>query len=219
LTRTEIAKYIDHSLLLPTATQIDIDQLCDEAIEHGFPIVTMNPVWVSYCVQRLQGTQVGVNSVVGFPLGATTAFVKVETTREAIRNGAAEIDMVINVGALKSGYPEFVEHEIEAVVQAAGDVPVKVILETCYLTDEEKVSVCNLCMEAKAAFVKTSTGFGTAGAIIEDVKMMRNTVGGTLGVKASGGIKNYSDALAMIEAGASRLGTSNGVAILNDCPS
>ena len=219
MTREQLAKYIDHSQLNSTATQIDIDQLCDEAIEHGFPIVTVNPVWVSYCAQRLQDSHVGVNSVVGFPLGATTAFVKVEATREAIRNGAAEIDMVINVGALKSNYPEFVEHEIEAVVQAAGTVPVKVILETCYLTEEEKFSVCTLCMEAKAAFVKTSTGFGTAGATIEDVQLMRNTVGYTLGVKASGGIKTYSDAIAMIEAGASRLGTSNGVAILNDCPS
>jgi deoxyribose-phosphate aldolase len=216
--RHDLAAYIDHSLLVPTATQTDIDRLCDEAVEHGFPIVTVNPVWTSYCVKRLDGTQVGVNAVIGFPLGSTTAFVKVEATREAIRNGASEIDMVINVGALKSGYPEFVEHEIKAVVEAADAASVKVILETCYLSDDEKKLVCELCMKAKAAFVKTSTGFGASGATIEDVRLMREVVGDTLGVKASGGIRNYADAVALIEAGATRIGTSHGVAILGECP-
>lgn len=218
LTRNELATYIDHSLLRATAAQGEIDVLCDEAVAHGFRIVTVNPVWVSYCAQRLTGTGVGVNATIGFPLGATTAFVKVEEAREAIRNGAAEVDMVINVGALKSGYPEFVEHEIEAVVQAAGDVPVKVILETCTLTDAEKRSVCELCVEAKAAFVKTSTGFGEGGATVADVRLMREVVGDALGVKASGGIKTYGEAMALIEAGASRLGTSGGAVLLGECP-
>lgn len=218
MTRHELASYIDHSLLQAIVSRPEIDTLCNEALEHGFPIVTVNPVWTSYCASRLEGSPVGVNTVVGFPLGATTAFVKVEETREAIRNGAAEVDMVINIGALKSGYPEFVAHEIEAVVEAAGNVPVKVILETCYLTDAEKREVCGLCLKAKAAFVKTSTGFGTAGATVEDVRLMREAVGDALGVKASGGIKSYAEACALIEAGATRLGTSRGVALLAECP-
>ena len=218
MTRKEIARLIDHTELHAYATLIDIDELCDEAVEHGFASVTVNPVWVSYCAKRLKGTRVLTNAVVGFPLGANTPRVKAEEAREAIANGAGEIDMVINVGALKSGYSDFVEQEIASLVGVAGRIPVKVILETSYLTVEEKVAVCQMSHRAAAAFVKTSTGYGTGGATVEDVALMRKTVGDVMGVKAAGGIRTYVQAMALIKAGATRLGTSAGIEILADAP-
>lgn len=209
-----MAALIDHTQVQPYATQLDIAELCDEALEYGFAAITINPAWTSYCAKRMAGSNVAVNPTIGFPLGANTALVKVEETREAIRNGATELDMVINIGALKSGFPEYVSKEITAVVKAAGKAPVKVILETCYLTDDEKRMLCEMSIEAGAAFVKTSTGFGTVGATIEDVQLMREVVGDSMGVKAAGGIRSYADAKAIIAAGASRLGTSGGLTIL-----
>jgi len=218
LKRTELAGLIDHTELHAYATQVDIIELCDEAKEYGFAAVAVNPAWVAYCAKRLADTGVAVSSTVGFPLGAHTAYVKIEEAREAVKNGATEVDMVINIGALKSGFPQFVEREIAAVVKAVKDTPVKVILETSYLTTAEKVLVCEMSVRSGAAFVKTSTGFGHAGATVEDVELMKGVVGDTLGVKAAGGIRTYGDAMAMIEAGATRLGTSAGVEILDDFP-
>jgi len=205
---------IDQTRLNAYATLDDINQLCDEAAAYGFAAVSVNPAWTSYCAKRLKGRGVAVNAVVGFPLGANTSQTKVEETREAVRHGATEIDMVINIGALKSGYAEFVETEIAAVVKAAAGAPVKVILETGYLSPEEKVAVCKMSMRAKAAFVKTATGFGVSGATIEDVELMRSVVGDSLGVKAAGGIRTYEQAVTMIQAGATRIGTSAGVEII-----
>ncbi len=218
LHRAELAKRIDHTLLRSHATQDDIALLCDQAVEHGFRTVSINPAWVAFCARRLEGKGVGVDACVGFPLGATTAHVKVEEAREAVRNGATEIDMVINIGALKSGYAPFVEKEIAAVVQAAGVAAVKVILETSCLTDEEKAAVCEMAIRAGAAFVKTSTGFAQGGATVEDVAFMRAVVGGRIGIKAAGGIRNRADALALIEAGATVIGTSAGIAIVGEVP-
>jgi len=181
--------------------------------------VTVNPVWTSYCAKRLRTSSVGIATVVGFPLGATTAHAKVVEAKDAIQNGATEIDMVINLGALKSGFPDFVEREIRAVVQAAKGVPVKVILETCYLNREQKIAVCKMVAKEGAAFVKTSTGYGEGGATVEDVALLRDNVNMTVGVKASGGIRTYHDALRMVEAGATRLGTSASMAILAEIPS
>jgi deoxyribose-phosphate aldolase len=218
LHRAELAKRIDHTLLRSHATQDDIALLCDQAVENGFRTVSINPAWVAFCARRLEGKGVGVDACVGFPLGATTAHVKVEEAREAVRNGATEIDMVINIGALKSGYAPFVEKEIAAVVQAAGVAAVKVILETSCLTDEEKAAVCEMAIRAGAAFVKTSTGFAQGGATVEDVAFMRAVVGGRIGIKAAGGIRNRADALALIEAGATVIGTSAGIAIVGEVP-
>ena len=208
LTRSDLAALIDHTQVKAFATQIDMAELCDEAAEFGLAAVTINPAWTSYCAKRLEGTSVAINSTIGFPLGASTALIKVEETREAIANGATELDMVINIGALKSGFSDYVGQEIDAIVKAAGDLPVKVILETCFLTDEEKRTVCQLSLDAGASFVKTSTGFGSAGATVEDVRLMREAVGNRMGVKAAGGIRRLSDAKDMLEAGASRIGTS-----------
>lgn len=207
-TRQEMAALIDYTQVSANATQTDISKLCDEAVQHNFGAVTVNSAWTSYCAKRLEGTDINVNATIGFPLGANTAMIKAQEAREAIRYGATELDMVINVGALKSGLPEYVDEEIEAVVKAAGAAPVKVILETCYLTTEEKLKVCQLSLKAGAAFVKTSTGFGTVGATTEDVRLMRGAVGDRMGVKAAGGIRSFDDAIAMLKAGASRLGTS-----------
>ncbi|NIA16654.1 MAG: deoxyribose-phosphate aldolase [Nitrospiraceae bacterium] len=218
MTSREIARLIDHTELHAYATLIDIDELCDEAMKHRFASVTVNPVWVSYCAKRLKGTGVLTNVVVGFPLGANTPHVKAEEAREAIRNGAGEVDMVVNVGALKSGYNDFVEKEIASLVKAINGVPLKVILETSYLTTEEKVAVCEMSQRAGAAFVKTSTGYGASGATVDDVALMRKVVGDAMGVKAAGGIRTYSQAMALIEAGATRLGTSAGLEILADAP-
>lgn len=207
-------KYIDHTLLKPEATKAMIDKLCAEAKEHDFASVCVNPYWVKRSAELLAGTDVKVCTVIGFPLGASTTEVKAAETRDAIRNGATEVDMVLNVGALKSGDLETVKADVAAVKQAAGDVLLKVILETGLLTDDEKEKACKLCVEAGADYVKTSTGFGPGGATVEDIALMRKTVGADVGVKASGGVRDGEAALAMIEAGASRIGTSSGVSIV-----
>ncbi|GMV93867.1 MAG: deoxyribose-phosphate aldolase [Candidatus Hydrogenedentota bacterium] len=218
MTRVQLARMIDHTQVRANATQNDITELCEVAVKCGFASVSINPVWTAFCAKRLQNTGVGVNPTVGFPLGANTARIKVEEARECVRNGATEIDMVINIGALKSGFPSFVEREIAAVVKGVQHVPVKVIIETSYLTTEEKIAACEMAKRSGAAFVKTSTGFGRAGATAEDVALMRQVVGGTLGIKAAGGIRSYADAVAMITAGATRIGTSTGVSILKEMP-
>lgn len=213
----EIANYIDHTLLKAEATQSQIETLCEEAKEYSFCSVCVNPTWVSLAANLLKGTDVKVCTVIGFPLGATTAETKAFETVNAIHNGAKEIDMVINVGALKGGDIETVKRDIEAVVNAAKDQAlVKVIIETSLLTDEEKVTACRLSVEAGADFVKTSTGFSTGGATVTDIKLMRKTVGPNIGVKASGGVRTAADAKAMIEAGATRIGASSGVNIVKD---
>ena len=218
LTVKQLAAAIDHTQLRAYATETDLRELCDEARQYGFATVAVNPVWTSYCARKLAGSGVGVCTCVGFPLGANTAPMKVEEAKEAVKNGATEIDMVINIGALKSGYAPFVEKEIRAIVNAVKGVPVKVILECSYLNDEEKEAVCKMSVLSGAAFVKTSTGYGASGATVDDVELMAAAVGGKLGVKAAGGIRAYSDAIAMIEAGATRIGTSAGVRILETVP-
>lgn len=218
LTRERLAQLIDYTQVRAYACQADVAALCDEAVRLGLRAVTINPAWTSYCAKRLAGTAVLINPTIGFPLGANSAHVKVEEARDAIRSGAAELDMVINVGALKSGFPEFVEREIAAVVKVSAGKPVKVILETCYLDEGEKTAVCEMSIRAGAAFVKTSTGFGSAGAKAEDVALMRGVVGDALGVKAAGGIRSYRDAAVMIQAGAIRIGTSAAQEILAEAP-
>ena len=210
----KLNKYIDHTLLKQDATEQQIDRLLSEAREYDFASVCVNPCWFSHAKAGLTDTDVKVCTVVGFPLGATTSAVKAYETKEAIQNGADEIDMVINVGALKSGNIALVETDIKAVVEASGDKLVKVIIEACLLTDEEKVLACQLAQKAGADFVKTSTGFSTGGATLPDVQLMRQTVGPDMGVKAAGGARSYADAVAFVEAGATRIGTSSGVAIL-----
>lgn len=210
----KLNKYIDHTLLKQDATEEQIDCLLSEAKAYDFASVCVNPTWVEHAKKGLEGTDVKVCTVVGFPLGATTSAVKAFETKEAIQNGADEIDMVINVGALKSGNLTLVESDIRAVVEASCDKLVKVIIEACLLTDQEKVVACQLSQKAGADFVKTSTGFSTGGATIADVTLMRETVGIEMGVKAAGGARSYADALAFVEAGATRIGTSAGVTIL-----
>lgn len=210
-----INRYIDHTLLKPESTQTQIDKLIAEAVEHQFASVCVNPTWVSYAAKALKGTEVNVCTVIGFPLGANTSSVKAFETKDAVANGADEIDMVINIGQLKSGQYDAVEADIRAVVEASGDKLVKVIIETCLLIDDEKVKACQLAVAAGADYVKTSTGFSTAGANIADVTLMRKTVGPNIGVKAAGGTRSYADAEAFIKAGATRIGTSAGVAIVN----
>ncbi|PIE34029.1 deoxyribose-phosphate aldolase [candidate division KSB3 bacterium] len=211
----DLAQYIDHTLLKPNATQADFDKLCQEAIQFHFKSVCVNSGRVPYVTRKLQGTGVAVCSVVGFPLGAMDSRVKAFETRRAIEEGAKEIDMVLNVDALKSGDAQKVEEDVRAVRRATrGNTILKVILETCLLTDDEKVLACEICKKAGADFVKTSTGFSTGGATLEDVALMRRIVGPDIGVKASGGVRDVSTARAMIQAGATRLGTSSGVAIV-----
>lgn len=213
----KLAGLIDHTALKPDTTKEQIEKLCKEAIKYGFASVCVNPSNVKQCSQLLKDSSVKVGTVIGFPLGATTTAVKAFETTEAIENGANEVDMVINVGALKSGDFDYVQKDIEAVVTAAkGKALVKVILETCLLTDEEKVKVCLMCKEARADFVKTSTGFSTGGATVSDIKLMRGLVKPQMGVKASGGIRDYQTAKAMVDAGASRIGASASVAIANE---
>jgi deoxyribose-phosphate aldolase len=209
---------IDHTQLRAYATEIDIRELCSEAVENGFPMVNVNPAWTSYCAKQLAGTNVGICTCVGFPLGANTAAIKVEEARDAVRNGANELDLVINIGALKSGYPTYVLQEISAVVKAVKGIPVKVILECSFLTDEEKASACAMAVKAEAAFVSTATGYGHGGATVEDVALLRDAAGDAIGIKAAGGIRTYGDAIGMIQAGATRLGSSTGVSILEDMP-
>ncbi|MCF6092856.1 deoxyribose-phosphate aldolase [Microaerobacter geothermalis] len=212
----EIAKMIDHTLLKPEATAEMIDKLCEEAKTYGFASVCVNPVWVKRAAENLKGTDVRVCTVIGFPLGTTTSATKAFETNEAIENGAQEVDMVIHVGALKSGDDQYVREDIAAVVKASSErAIVKVILETGLLTDEEKERACRISKEAGAHFVKTSTGFNKGGATAEDIALMRRTVGPEMGVKASGGVRDYKTAKEMIEAGANRIGASSSVAIVN----
>ena len=210
----QINKLIDHTVLKATATSEDIEKLCEEARYHNFKSVCVNPANVAYAKNLLEGSEVLVCTVVGFPLGANTPDIKVLETIDAIKNGADEIDMVINVGKAKDHDFEYIENEIKLVVAASVNKTVKVIIETCYLTDEEKVECCKAAARAEADFVKTSTGFGTGGATVEDIALMRQTVGPDMGVKASGGVKTYEDLLAMVEAGATRIGASAGIAIM-----
>lgn len=212
----EKARMIDHTLLKPEATKEQIVKLAEEAKAYHFASVCVNPTWVKTAYEILKDTDVKVCTVIGFPLGATTPEVKAFETKNAIENGASEVDMVINIGALKSGNDELVEKDIRAVVEAVkGKALVKVIIEACLLTDEEKVRACQLAVKAGADFVKTSTGFSTGGATVEDVALMRKTVGPNFGVKASGGIRTADDLLAMEKAGANRIGASAGVQIIN----
>jgi len=208
-----LASYIDHTLLKADATEAQITRLCAEAREHRFASVCVNPRWVALCAQLLAGSGVRVCTVIGFPLGASSSAIKAAETRQAVADGADELDMVISVGDLKAGNNEFVHADIRGVVKAAEGRTVKVIIEACLLTDEEKSLACKLAMAAGADFVKTSTGFSTGGATVADVKLMRAAVGPNFGVKAAGGIRTRQDALAMIEAGANRLGASAGIAI------
>ncbi|MBC6977841.1 deoxyribose-phosphate aldolase [Streptococcus cristatus] len=210
----KLNKYIDHTLLKPDASQEQIETLIEEAKKYDFASVCVNPTWVNFAAQALKATDVKVCTVIGFPLGANTPELKAFETSDAIQNGANEIDMVINIGALKSRNFDLVESDIRAVVEAAKGTLVKVIIETCLLTDDEKVKVCQIAQKAGADFVKTSTGFSTGGATVADVALMRKTVGPDMGVKASGGARSYEDALAFIKAGATRIGASSGVAIM-----
>lgn len=214
LTREELASYIDHTLLKPESSREQIRAVCNEAKQYHFASVCVNSCWVPLIAEELKGSGVSVCCVIGFPLGASLSSVKAFEAREAVAAGAQEIDMVINVGAVKSGGWELVREDIAAVNAAKGTAKLKVIIETCLLTDEEKVRVCQIAKEAGADFVKTSTGFSTGGATVHDVELMRRAVGPEMGVKASGGIRTLADALAMIEAGASRLGASAGVKII-----
>ena len=210
----KLNKYIDHTLLKPDASQEQIETLIEEAKKYDFASVCVNPTWVNFAAQALKATDVKVCTVIGFPLGANTPELKAFETSDAIQNGANEIDMVINIGALKSRNFDLVERDIRAVVEAAKGTLVKVIIETCLLTDDEKVKACQIAQKAGADFVKTSTGFSTGGATVADVALMRKTVGPDMGVKASGGARSYEDALAFIKAGATRIGASSSVAIM-----
>lgn len=211
-----VAAMIDHTLLKADAKKDQIAKLCQEAKEYQFASVCVNPTWVKYASELLKDSGVKVCTVIGFPLGATTSATKAFESKNAIENGAKEIDMVINIGALKDGNDGLVEEDIRAVVDASnGKALTKVIIETDLLTDEEKVRACQIAVKAGTNFVKTSTGFSTGGATIADITLMRKTVGPEIGVKASGGVRNTSDAQALIEAGATRIGASSGVAIVN----
>ena len=207
-------KYIDHTILKATASSADVQKLCEEAIEHEFYSVCVNGCYVADAKHLLQGTDVKVAAVVGFPLGAMTTASKVFEAKEAIENGVSEIDMVINVAKLKDGEFDYVENEIRLIKEAIGNNVLKVIIETCYLTDEEKVKACELSLVAKADFVKTSTGFGTGGATYEDVKLMKSVVGDNAKVKASGGVRDKETAQKYVDLGAERLGTSSGIEIV-----
>ena len=207
---------IDHTILKPEATEAAVQKIIDEAKEYNFFSVCINPCWVAFASEQLADTDVAVCTVIGFPLGANTPEVKAYEAADAIKNGANEVDMVINIGALKSQQYDYVRQDIQGVVDATkGKALVKVIIETALLTDEEKVKACELAKEAGADFVKTSTGFSTGGAKVADIRLMRETVGPDMGVKASGGVHNAEEALAMIEAGATRIGASTGVAIVS----
>lgn len=210
-----LPKFFDHTLLKPEATRDQLKNLCEEAKKFGFATVCVNSAHVAFCADLLKGTTISPIAVVGFPLGASHPKAKVAEAKQAIADGAKEIDMVIQVGLLKSRLTQDVLHDIRAVVQGCAPIPVKVILETSLLTDNEKILACELSQKAEAAFVKTSTGFSTGGATVEDIHLMRKTVGPNMGVKASGGIRTLMDALRMIEAGANRLGASAGASIMS----
>jgi deoxyribose-phosphate aldolase len=209
---------IDHTLLDPSATRDQVERLCEEAKRYDVYAVCVNSTWVSLVVSALHGTEVKVVSTVGFPLGASLTVVKAFEAETVIGLGAAEVDMVMNIGALKSQDLTFVREDIERIVKACKEAPVKVIIETGLLNDQEKVQACRLAQEAGAAFVKTSTGFGSGGATVADVMLIRKTVGNRFGVKAAGGIRTFRDCVAMIEAGANRIGTSSAIQILKECP-
>ncbi len=210
-----IAQYIDHTILNADATKEEVKRICEEAKEYNFKTVCIQPYWVAYAKELLEGTEVGITTVIGFPLGANTSAIKAEETKVAIAEGASDVDMVINIGALKSGNADVVLEDIQAVVDAAnGEAIVKVIIETSLLTKEEKILASELSKQAGANFVKTSTGFSTGGATLEDVQLMRATVGPDMGVKASGGVRTFEDAKAMVEAGATRIGASSGIKIV-----
>ncbi len=207
-------RLIDHTLLASDATESQIKKICDEAKEYHFASVCVNPSWVSFCAKELKGTDTKVCTVIGFPLGATTTKSKEEELKQAILDGAEELDMVINIGKLKDHQDEYVENEIRSLKKLCGNLVLKVIIETCLLTDEEKVRVCLLAKNAGADFVKTSTGFSKWGAKVEDVALMRKTVGPDMGVKASGGVRNKEEMETMVKAGATRIGTSHGVELV-----
>jgi len=215
---SNVASLIDHTLLKADASRAEIEKLCSEAREFGFATVCINPTWVSFAARVLRGSSTGVCTVVGFPLGATTTDVKHYETRRVIADGASEVDMVINVGALKSGDLLVVERDIEGVVAACRDCRVlsKVIIEAALLTDEEKIAACSLAKAAGADYVKTSTGFGPGGATVADVELMRRVVGPEIGVKAAGGVRDYAQLQSMVTAGASRVGASAGVKIIQE---
>lgn len=216
----KLSQMIDHTILKANATEEEVKTLCEEAIEHQFATVCINPCYIPQVVHLLQGTNVGITTVIGFPLGSTTSMTKASEAKEAVLFGATEVDMVINVGALKDEKYDYIIYEIGSVVKAAKEVCknaiVKVIIETCLLTKDEIVKACQLAVEAGADYVKTSTGFSTGGATVEDITLMRQTVGPNIGVKASGGVRTYEDAKAMIDAGATRIGASASVKIINE---
>ncbi len=220
MNRKEVARLIDHTLLKPQATPVQVEQLCDQARRYGFASVCINPVYVRLAADKLEGSDVAVCTVVGFPLGATTTSIKVREAQQALADGATEIDMVIHIGALKAGDHQAVQEDIAAVSTACreGGALLKVIIEAVLLSDEEKVAACRLAQAAGADFVKTSTGFAGGGATVEDVRLMRRTVGPQMGIKAAGGVRSYADALAMVDAGATRIGASAGVEIVEQAP-
>lgn len=209
----QIQDYIDHTLLKPTAIPSDIEKLCQEAKDYKFQAVCVNGCYTKFAKEQLKNSQVKLAVVVGFPLGAMSTESKVFEAKDSVANGADEIDMVINLGWLKSGKLELVEREISEIKKAIGNKVLKVIIETCYLTQDEKIKACELAVKAGADFVKTSTGFGEGGATLEDVKLMKKVVGNKAKIKASGGIKNRATALKYISLGVSRIGTSSGIAI------
>ncbi len=219
--REDLARLIDHTMLKPDAVPAEIEQLCDDAIRYHFASVCLNPSYVPLAAAKLAETDIAVCTVVGFPLGATTTTAKVCEAEQALEDGATEIDMVLHIGALKAGQRDIVRDDISAVVDVVheGGGLVKVIIETALLTDEEKALACRLAREADANFVKTSTGFAAEGAKIDDVRLMRETVGPRLGVKAAGGIHSYDEAMGMVNAGANRLGASAGIKIVEGAPS
>jgi deoxyribose-phosphate aldolase len=221
VSKAELARMIDSTNVKMAATKTEIEKLCREALQYGFGCVCINPVYVKLAATILKGSKVKVSSTVGFPFGSSVTEIKAMEALRAVEDGAKELDMVINVGLLKSGDYKAVKHDIATVVdikRLAKDVIVKVIIETAHLTKEEKITACTLAKEAKADFVKTSTGFFGLGAIVEDVRLMRETVGKDMGVKAAGGIRSYADAVRMIEAGANRIGTSAAVEIIKGAP-
>ncbi|MBU1035447.1 deoxyribose-phosphate aldolase [bacterium] len=215
-TPADLAPYIDHTLLKPDATEAQVKKLCEEAVQYGFCTVCVNPSWITYCARKLRGTGIKVCAVVGFPLGATDSRTKAYETRNAIENGADEIDMVINVGALRNGDLKTVESDLRAVLTACRSTTItKAIIETCLLSDEEKVIASQLVKKVGYDFIKTSTGFSTAGATAHDVALIRMTVGPKMGIKASGGIHTFEDAILMIQSGATRLGCSASIKIVS----
>ncbi len=217
--QAELARYIDHTLLAANATKKMITALCQEAAEHSFASVCVNGCWTRYCVDMLKDTKVKVCTVIGFPLGSGSTSAKVCEAAQALADGSDEIDMVINVGKMLDGDYEAVENDIRLVKEVCQQRTLKVILETCLLTDEQKRIACKLALKAKADFVKTSTGFSSGGATVADVKLMREEVKEEMGVKAAGGVRSYETALQMIQAGATRLGTSSGIAIIQGAAS